>query len=103
MSFIGQFLEVSCTNITLNELSHASFRACTEDEMNPATNGGFQDGATFRGVEGVDYVMTQSYQYQYQCMNLTELEEYIESQVPVDFSQTHVSEILKDLSNSDMQ
>lgn len=92
-----------CTDITLNELSHASFRACTEEEMNPATNGGFEDGASFRGVEGVDYVMTQSYQYQFQCMNLTELEEYVESQVPVDFSQTHVSEIINDLSNSDMR
>lgn len=86
-----------CTDVTTNELSNASFRACTPQESNPAVNGGFQDGKSFRGKEGVDYDMKNSYQYQYRCMNLNELEDYIESQIPVDFSQSHVSEFIQDI------
>jgi len=87
-----------CTDVTPNELSHVSFTQCTPEQMNPAANGGYKDGASFRGEEGVDYDMRNSYQYHFQCMNLSELENYIESQVPIDFSQTQVSEILKDIT-----
>lgn len=88
-----------CTGVTPNELGHVSFKQCTANEMNPSVNGGYKDGATFLGIEGVDYDMKNSYQYHFQCMNLAELESYIESQVPVDFSQTHISEMLKDIQD----
>ena len=86
-----------CTDVTPNELTQVSFRACSEDERNPLTNGGFQDGASFRGVEHVDYEMLDSYQAHFNCMDMTELEDYIESQVPIDFSDSHVSEMLESI------
>jgi hypothetical protein len=80
----------SCTGITLNELSHMSWRQCSA-----ADRGTGVDGATV----GLIGDMRTSYQFRSQCMDLEELKSHIESQVPVDFSETHLSEALERLNN----
>ena len=82
-----------CTGITLNEFAHMSFAQCSSAQMSADP-----DGASFRGTEGVDYDMKNSFQYKNQCMDLTSLKEYIESQVPVEFGDTHVNEMLERIS-----
>lgn len=81
-----------CTGISLRELSTLSWRQCTAEEMASA-----QDGAELYGEDGVDYDMTESFQYKYRCMDLRPLKEYVESQVPVDFDTTMVSEMIERL------
>lgn len=83
-----------CTGITLNELAHISWRQCSEIEM-----GSGMDGGSALGIEGVDYNMKDSYQYKYQCMNLNEFKAYVKSQIPVDYSDTQVSEMLQYMTN----
>lgn len=83
-----------CTGISLNELAHISWRQCSASEMSD----GF-DGARVRGVEGSDYSMKDSFQYKNQCMDLAEFKNYIESQIPANYDNSQVMEMLQHMTS----
>ena len=80
----------NCTGISLNDLSHMSWRQCESADRS-------------LGVDGAKITkygdMKTSYQFKAQCMDLGELKAYVESQVPVDFSETNLAEALERMNN----
>ena len=90
-----------CTDVSMNELAHISWRNCSQEDKDPSKNGGFEDGATFMGIEGTDYDMKESFQFQRRCLDLDELRAYIELQTGIEYSNANLEDFLNDFKQGD--
>lgn len=87
----------NCTDVSWNQFSHIKWKKCSAEDKRSGP-----DGASFRGVDGVDYNMKSSYQYIKKCLNLDSLVEYIQSQTGIKYDNGSIQDFLEGFQQEDM-
>jgi hypothetical protein len=85
-----------CSGITLRDLNYVSFKQCREGQM---TDGIHFDGAHQScGDIPACYDPTQSFQYYYHCIDMTEFLEYLQATIGQDISMEDFEDFWNDMT-----
>jgi len=84
-----------CSGISIRDLNYVSFRQCRSSEMNDGTH---FDGAHQVCYDAGCYDPTQSFQYYYKCVDMTEFLEYLKATTDTDISMEDFEEFWNDIT-----
>ena len=84
-----------CSGISIRDLNYVSFRQCRPSEMNDGTH---FDGAHQVCYDAGCYDPTQSFQYYYKCVDMTEFLEYLKATTDTDISMEDFEEFWNDIT-----